>query len=318
MNEKVPTISKEEFKKLFKSFFGNPKTIRKELTHTFEIKYNDLIRLNNDINKRIKQQNKAELINFKVIIKYDDGSSNSLDKLDSIESSICNKYAIPTQVELVWTYLIKFEDRPLEEIQEIDICISNNNIKYRIDYTASSWKRDIEGLIENFLSSIRKDDSKLKTIISNYKKTIAAGSLVFLILFSFIIAIYSIGKNMEESEIVFQKAVTYNLALEATPLEKIILIIEEIADIKKNQAVKWNLFYFKLFTFLIIMSIISVIIYILLQSISVKQTNFILLTEKSKQNQIAVTKKYKKTVLNIIISFLTSLGANFVYLSIVN
>jgi hypothetical protein len=207
-HEVILPVSEEEFAKFVSGLLGKPQTIEDLFPGPFDLGKTDIENCFHLVDQRVKQQNKATLIQFSVKITYSDNSSVLLNSLDDFKSYREVKPAVSVAADLSWTYLIKFEDREVAEKQVIELSIATggdeisfvatpttglivrtlrqrgNGFVLRIQHTARTWGTDIENLIAGQIRSWRKAEPKLKSLVNKYSGWIGlgVGILVFALM----------------------------------------------------------------------------------------------------------------------------------------
>lgn len=206
--EVILPVSEEEFAKFIGTLLGKPQTIENVFPTPFDLEKSDIINCFHLVDQRVRQQNKATLVQFSVRINYDDSSSVLLNSLEAFETYREVKPLTSVSADLSWTYLIKFEDKEVAEKQVIELSISaNNRLQYvvansgfvfmrstefrrngfvlRIQHTARTWGADIENLLAGQIRSWEKKDAPWKEFLRRFAGWI--GMLTGLIFFVLLI-----------------------------------------------------------------------------------------------------------------------------------
>ena len=158
---------------LFKDFvcglLGRPQTIESHTYTPFVVSKEDIIGLDDLISVRVRQQNEGSLIQFNVTIIFDDGSSETLNDIDSLKYYNCVAPKKSVAISVNWSFLIKFQDKQTPEKQEITISFKDHeifsslepnirarpkaSIYIRIDHTERTWGLDLSTAITNYIES---------------------------------------------------------------------------------------------------------------------------------------------------------------------
>ena len=240
---------------------------------------------------------------------------------------------IPTKVELIWEYLIKFNDKNIPEKQQINVFISTNNdrdsrfISFRsrggtfiltIQYTARTWATDIDSMLTKYISStikssVNRNQNKWKSIIFNNSERVGwIGGIVFF-LFSVLGAFIATDKFMITSREKAVSVLTYKTEINM----KIDFLIRHIMSGEISR------FYFFLAIFLLIMLVTSVFIGGLIYTKADKHNpeSFILLTQKSRDSREFALRRDRNKIRDFFLSILIAIIVNvfssylFVYLT---
>ena len=175
------------FADFVKGLLGQPQTIENIYPGAFDIGKNDIENVFHLVDQRLAQQNRAQLIQFSVNIFYADDSSVLLNSLADFKGYREVRPMQSTSANLIWTYLIQFEDRQHPERQVIELTIrTGDNEGYpeyvllgkrarrftrgftlSIEHTARTWAADMENLIAHQIRSWIITEHWLKRAIYN-------------------------------------------------------------------------------------------------------------------------------------------------------
>jgi hypothetical protein len=161
---------------------GKPQTISRSFEILFEIDHHDIESLHHLIVQRVTQQNDASLVQFVIQIFYNDNSSVRINSFDDFSRYSEVRPLRSIAVTLNWIFLIRFQDRPHAEKQEINIRFAtpeNSELKSShlsdgrvvvyprpapkqglveaaINHTARTWGNDVDGLIKDHIETCEK------------------------------------------------------------------------------------------------------------------------------------------------------------------
>lgn len=114
---------------------GQPQSIQRELSGTFDIDHAWLVNVHYLIQQRIQQQNIASIVDFSAVIFFQNGLSRKLTSFESFQSYSEPKPLVSKGVKLKWTYLIQFPGKNIPERQEITCLFLKNFQKNQIEYS---------------------------------------------------------------------------------------------------------------------------------------------------------------------------------------
>lgn len=321
-------MGKKEFTSFIVDLLGKQQTISKIISGSFEIGLSDLCNIFNTINQRIEQQNKANLIQFRTKIIYDDESSVLLGSYDELNSYSEIKKLIPVSVHLEIEYLIQFQDKDKPERQEIEISFISNNfsqgrfivyddvpfklinrdgiISLRIKHTARTWAADIESLISHVLSNLLKSESPIKKFIRKHRVKISSiVPLIFLL--SIFICIYFTTNNYA---LIMKNNLSSNLNnIKGENIHIINKKLSYLGDFLASGQWSQYLFYSIIF---IIISFITVIFlsFWISSSAHTKEPSLILITKEAEKYKEKLNNTLKKKWISFTFSLIISIGIN--------
>jgi hypothetical protein len=167
--------SPEYFGDFISGLLGRPQTLTGYVLGYFELSRADIVNIFNLIDQRISQQNEASLVQFSVLIEYDDNTTVLLNSLNDFEVYTEVKPRVSVGFQISLTYLVKFIDRNFPEKQSIEISFRDARKRYRpkepigrqfeekyagffykIQHTARTWGVDLSNLVEGHLRTQKK------------------------------------------------------------------------------------------------------------------------------------------------------------------
>ena len=159
---------------------GQPQSIQRELSGTFDIDHAWLMNVHHLIQQRIQQQHNASFVDFSAVIFFQDGLSRKLTSIESFQSYTEPKPLVSNGIKLKWTYLIQFPGKNIPERQEISLFVSEkipkdfekifpfsvirrryskSVITYQIDHTERTWGDDMENLLREHIKNCFTSES---------------------------------------------------------------------------------------------------------------------------------------------------------------
>jgi hypothetical protein len=320
-------ISDEQFKKFIVGLLGKPQTISKRIKGNFEIHLRDIQNFHDLINQRIEQQNEGRLIQFRTKIYYSDNSSVEVGSYDELITYNQVKPVISLAVNLYWSYLIQFADKPVPEKQEIVLSIKSTSNELTIlmsddpilisdegefvitiQHTARTWGDDIESLLTNQINSIILKENIFKYFIRKKSDIIGIAIGLILIMGSLITG-FVFTNNFYQSEI--QRVANFNL--QNPDINKRINFLTEY--VASGYVTKFDL---KVLIFFLFSIILSVSLGLWVKSLAdTKTPSFLILTRESVKNAENIKEKLKRKwrwfVFSVFISVIAGVAANYIF-----
>lgn len=183
----------DQFREFIAGLLGKPQTITRVVDGPFEVTREDVESLFHLVKQRLTSQNDAQMIQFTARVIYDDNSSVLLASLEELLNYSEVKPLVSVGLALSWTLLVKFQNKPFPERQQIDVrfiadggrmTIRRNGLRtnivdeiipsfsdfmdIRISHTDRTWATDIDALISGHLGLLRKELFGLKRITTRF------------------------------------------------------------------------------------------------------------------------------------------------------
>jgi hypothetical protein len=186
----------DHFRDFISGLLGRPQTLRRHLRGPFDVKREDAEGLFHLINQRVNSQNEATLIQFTARIVYDDNSSVLLNSFGEFQIYNEVKPLISVALHLSWTFLIKFQNSPFPEKQQIEVGFVGSDeaaawrvragriifdgaeyggpgaITIQISHTNRSWGADIEALLAGHLALLQRTIPRVRMLAAKYSSWI--------------------------------------------------------------------------------------------------------------------------------------------------
>ncbi len=197
---KIP-IKNRDLGAFISSLLGQPQSIQRELSGTFDIDHAWFMNTHHLIEQRIQQQHEASFVDFSAVIFFENGLSRKLNTIQAFESYNEPKERISNGVKLKWTYLLKFPTKDLPERQEITLFVvtkipeeiykiypfvsksmrhSKSIISYQIDHTERTWGDDMENILREHIQSCFQANSSFIDLFKSIAPIL--GIILFIIL----------------------------------------------------------------------------------------------------------------------------------------
>ena len=175
----------DQFSSFIGDLLGKPQVITRAFFGPIDIKYDDLVSLFHLIDHRLKEQNKATLLQFGVTFSYDDNSSVVINSFEEFSHYAEVKNVETLVVGCSFEYLVLFQGRSHPERQVIDVTFSRSdrrigvldddtlfqvmrtrmagNVSFRIKHTARSWGADLEALLSSHVKGLIRKETGVRS-----------------------------------------------------------------------------------------------------------------------------------------------------------
>lgn len=168
-------IRKKDFGDFITNLLGQPEKIQERKSGTFEVTFEWLIHLHHLLDQRIKQQNHADLVDFSATFRFDSGPERKITTIKGFRHFNEAKIVSTKSLEITWTYLVSYPNKPSPEKQEIRLALmtdrsevvtlSNTSIiksttskkgviSYSISHTERTWGDDIQTLLNSQIDTL--------------------------------------------------------------------------------------------------------------------------------------------------------------------
>ncbi|MEI7870153.1 MAG: hypothetical protein WCI11_19895 [Candidatus Methylumidiphilus sp.] len=300
--------SQEDFGDFIGSLLGKPQTISKAYRGAFEVKREDIQNSYHLLIQRVKQQNRATLIQFCVKLVYDDNSTVLLNSFEDFSTYNEVRPLVVVQAHLSWSFIVTFQDRNHPEKQEIDLSfitsapgglaifetddspvvliaklISGGIISFRIRHTARTWGADIESLLAGHVKHIILPQSKVRDFTQRHSGKIALA--LALLFFAGTVGVCTASANKISAEQL--QALGSLLQNPYATDQKINKLLEFVAS------GFWGKYFFSVFVFTIFSFVAAILFGIWTEtSADTRRPSYILLTKKSEQHKTETDRKY--------------------------
>jgi hypothetical protein len=325
--------SQEDFGNFIGSLLGKPQTISKAYRGAFELKREDIHNSYQLVIQRVRQQNKATLIQFTVKLVYDDNSTVLLNSFDDFSTYNEVRPLVVVQAHLSWSFIVAFQDRNHPEKQEIDLSfittapgglaifetddspvvpiaklISGGIISFRIRHTARTWGADIESLLAGHIKHIILPQPKVRDFTQRHSGKIALS--LALLFFAGTVGVCTASAN--------------HISAEQIQALGVLLHNPNALDQKLNKLLEfvasgfWGKYFFSVFVFTIFSFVAAIVLGIWAESSAdTRRPSYILLTKKSEQHKAESDRKYHfkwwSFLGSITVSIVTGIVSNILF-----
>ena len=309
---------------------GQPQSIQRELSGTFDIDHEWLMNVHHLIQQRVQQQHNAFFVDFSAVIFFQDGLSRKLTSIESFQSYNEPKPFVSNGVKLKWTYLIQFPGKNIPERQEISLFVSEkipkdiekifnfflmrrrsskSVIAYQIDHTERTWGDDMENLLREHIKNCFISKSSTMELLQLLAPLV--GMLFFLgCFFGPVIINHYIDNELSDKAIERLSQIPESANTIEEIKEKVNFLISIQNPILKKER------------YLVVYFLLSVILgfIIMLSSIfisDIEKSSFVVVTDAAKKNRKNILQKNRRTFTIAFSSFLvciaTSVIGNYIY-----
>ncbi|HIT23785.1 MAG TPA: hypothetical protein IAD45_05150 [Candidatus Faecimonas intestinavium] len=318
-------LTQKGLSEFISNLLGEPQRVQGVLDGSFIVDISGIEKLYTTIMQRIKQQNKAQLIEFISKVYFENETNVTIKDLAGLTSYRNLEDLKVIRIELTWSFLIEFEDKEAPEKQTIRICFDVNHIVkkfrskyifmragiiYEINYTARTWGIDIENLIRIAINSTFIQKNKLKEVITKIKTPISIiiPSLIYIIIFS--INVFFVNNYIDNSVIeVIEKISNIEIG------QQFSFVAKYIASIPWYQFTTYNNL------FLILMLIVCIIFGVYLDDVLdniLMDKSFIFLADDDKATIMQkvskeLGKQKTKYFITLFINIMCGVFSNFIF-----
>lgn len=193
-------LDTKTFARVVLDFLGHKEVLSYKTDDNFLIHLEDLSQFNHLLKSKISYQKNIFLDHFSINFGYTDGTFRKINGEKALDTFLETRAVGINSVNLNWKIIIKFDESPTIETQEINLLfvknfhhnIQDKNLKNKdeysfidlnINHTNQSWALDILNAFKEKISEVKTDQHKLSRI---YKKL---GDSPFTVL-TFLIGFY--------------------------------------------------------------------------------------------------------------------------------
>ena len=324
-------VEEETLGEFISGLLGQPQSIQRELSGTFDINHEWLMNVHHLIQQRVQQQHNASFVDFSAVIFFQDGLSRKLTSIESFQSYNEPKPLVSNGVKLKWTYLIQFPGKNIPERQEISLFVtekipkdfekifsfflklkrsSKSVIAYQIDHTERTWGDDMENLLREHIKNCFISKSSTMELLQILAPLV--GMLFFLgCFFGPVIINYFIDSELSDKAIeqLSQIPESANSTIEEIKEKVNFLISIQDPILKKGR-------------YIVVYALLSIILgfIIMLSSIfisDIEKPSFVVVTDAAIKNRKNILQKNRRTFTIAFTSFLvgiaTSVTGNYIY-----
>ncbi|WP_265658718.1 hypothetical protein [Francisella philomiragia] len=312
-----------EFSEFIGKLLGKPQTITKTIKGCFDVTKEDIKSTYHLVTQRVNQQNRSNLLQFRIKLVFNDSSTVMLNSFDDFCTYAEVRPLIVVQAHLSWIFLVQYQDKEAPEKQEIDLSFivsskgmisiidsddfslpvfsSSSAVFFRIRHTARTWGADIEALLTGHIQNLLKNESTVKKIIRKHCTKVGFMFGFILFISSLVTCFYSANKARISQLDYIKDYIGNNISTN----QKVDFLLQ------LNANGFWGIYFFYVFIFIIMTFILSIFLTVwVTESASARRPSHILLTKKSEENKVTSNKKYERKWLSFVISLLVSIFAS--------
>ncbi|WP_415775324.1 hypothetical protein ACMYQ1_18410 [Shewanella oncorhynchi] len=322
-------IAKKDLGNFVSNLLGQKQSLERTYPIDFEIDHPWLVNLHECLEQRISQQAHSQLLNFKAVIYFNNGTKRSITTFESFRAYVETKPLVSIGIKVVWEYLVSFPNQAHPENQQIslsaftrrenkettksilDIIFDSSRdstdafLNIQIDHTERTWGDDVE----NVISSCVEDIHIRKTTKTKFFKLSRLLFVLAVLLSMMVYPLYSsvttnseLSVSLNELYEPLKDQVLIDVALINS---KIDLVYEAVSSFEQKRNDKNLQAFFA--AFLIPLSLVIFMFF------TKSTTNsYILLTKKARELKAKNDKNAKRKVAIVILSYLASIIAGII------
>ncbi|MGN8124654.1 hypothetical protein ACTJK9_23125 [Pseudomonas sp. 22082] len=322
-------IKKKDFGDFITNLLGQPEKITGTKSGTFEASHEWLIHLHHLLDQRIKQQASCALVDFSATLRYDTGPERKITTINGFLNFNEATIVLTKSIELTWTYLVNFPNKPAPEKQEISLQLITDNAvvlttgtsvitrtatdstgiaRFTVAHTERTWGDDIASLLTREIDTIFEEGNWLSKAIGY--------SVIFFALGMLAAGIFTpdyVEQLIREKETaqIFLSIVPENSSIEALSIDqKLNLTIKLLDPNNQLHAVKA---WYRAISFLTGIGLAALTLFIFMK----ETPSFILITKRDKDKKAECEKTKKSSTIKNIASYALAIAAgvfgNYVY-----
>ena len=302
----VLPCSTEDFGKFISGLLGKPQTISNTVQGPFEITKQDVLDVHALLDQRIAQQNEAVLTQFTAKLVFADDSSVLLNSIEDFSTYNEIRAVACLSLHLSWVFLVKFNDKPHPEKQQIDLSFLGGNsipmidrdipiimlrgsdvgfIAYRIAHTARTWGTDIDSLLTAHLRGVVDEIPKFRKWLSKHDDKIALLTFSAIFLASIIGTFYSTASFVAKQKAAVLKLGSISPTTSVTS-QQMAYLLDTVAS------GTWERYLLVSVIFLLFSLVLSILIAVWVGSTADNlPPSFLLLTKESEKRKVRILSK---------------------------
>ncbi len=196
INEVGLPLDPETFARVILDFLGRKENLSYKSRDNFVINIEDISQFNHIINSKVSYQKNIVLEHFSINLGYSDNTFRTINGSEALDKFLETRSIDTTSVNLNWKIIIKFDNSPTIETQEISLLFVTNldmespkeefsYIELSINHTNQSWALDILNAFKEKINEVRLEPPKLKKHYIKFKNSplyLTASMMLFMIL----------------------------------------------------------------------------------------------------------------------------------------
>lgn len=325
----VLACAPEDFAEFISGILTKPQTIRKIFRGKFSLEVSEVENIFHLVDQRVRQQNEQKLVQLRIIIGFNDGSSVTTGSLADFLSYAEVKPIVSNRLTIEWTYLIRFQGRQVPERQRIELSFyapfgkdswfpeyeitdegfparisspMSGRVHLQVHHTARTWGADIESLLSSHLENSLSEASSFRKFLHIHSGRVS------LIVCSLLIALCA-ASGLYGTDLFINSQITsasYIVDGAADQINALDRKIDFLVD--TNARGVWPKFMLYMLLGLSLGVMISIAISVWLESaIRVRHESFILFTKKSKERRQERLRQEEKSMRKLWISVIGGL-----------
>lgn len=203
-------LDQKTFSEVILNFLGRKENLSYKSRNNFILRIEDISQFNHLIKSKISYQKNIVLEHFSVNFEYSDKTSRQINGSDALDSFLETRSVDTTSVNLNWKIIIKFDDSPSIETQEIDLLFMTDIgikglkdeysfIKLSINHTNQSWALDILNAFKDKINELSFDPPKIKKIYDKMSdSSLFLTSMVVLMLIFSVCLMFPVSSDLSQ------------------------------------------------------------------------------------------------------------------------
>lgn len=199
------------FSEVILDFLGRKENLSYHDENNFILKLDDILQFDYILKQKISYQKNVLLDHFSIIINYSDDSSREINGEEALKSFVETRSVGVVSLHLNWKVIIKFDNNPTIETQEISLLfdVKSNQYKYyrniftsskiliSINHTNQSWALDILHAFKDRINHIVIKETKAH---KNFKRIKNSDLFSLVLLFSTLVLCILLSISLITSE----------------------------------------------------------------------------------------------------------------------
>jgi hypothetical protein len=322
-------IAKKDLGNFVSNLLGQKQSLERTYPIDFEINHPWLISLHECIEQRISQQAHSQLLNFKAVVYFKNGTKRTITTIDSFRGYIETKPLVSIGIKIVWEYLVSFPNQLHPENQQIslsaftrrenkeksksalDIFFDSSKdstdafLNIQIDHTERTWGDDVENVISSCIEDIHIRKATKEKLFKISRLLFVLAVLLSMIIYPIFTAATvnsDLAKSLSElyGPLKAESSVSLDLLN-----NKIDLIYEAVSSFEEKRSSK-------AFNALISAFIVPFALMIFMFFTRSSTNSYVLLTKKTYELKAKNEKKSKRKVVVVIVSYAASIVAGII------
>lgn len=236
-------LDQETFSKVILDFLGRKENLSYGIHENFILKLDDINQFHNIIVSKLSYQKNIYLQHLSIKFVYSDNSSREINSQEALQTYLETRPVDIEGVSMTWKIIIKFDNNPSIETQEINLIFASDidseildwsYIKLSIDHTNQSWALDIMNAFKDKINEVTLRKSKL---YKTYKKATNNNAILSLIITTFLalVVMLAIPMSSNTKSLLREDLVSYALSKEYSDESSKIINLLHITSLEKDE-----------------------------------------------------------------------------------